>query len=41
MNKNLLIGVALGLTAYYFLFQHSKKKCNCQDAQVEPATEKK
>lgn len=31
MNKNLLIGVGVGLIAYYLLFKHGKKKCTCND----------
>ena len=40
MNKKLLIGLGVGLVAYYFLMKKGKGKCNCQEAiQVEPTAE--
>lgn len=36
MNKKLLIGLTVGLVAYYFLMMRGRKKCDCQSDGVEP-----
>ena len=39
MNKNLLIGVGVGLIGYYLLFKHGKKKCSCGGGSDKPSIE--
>lgn len=39
MNKNLLIGLGVGLVAYYLLFKHGKKPCSCNDKSPEEMPE--
>ena len=37
MNKNVIIGLAVGLGAYYLLFKYGKKKCECKDELALPS----
>lgn len=37
MNKNLLIGLVVGLGAYYLLMKEGKKPCNCDDELALPS----
>ena len=40
MNKKLLLGLGIGLVAYYFLMKKGKGGCNCDEAgAIEPAFE--
>lgn len=39
MNKNLLIGLAIGLGAYYLLTKVGKKKCPCEASQNTAITQ--
>ena len=39
MDKKLLIGLGIGLVAYYFLMKKGKGGCGCQDAKTEVVAE--
>tara|TARA_R110000850_G_scaffold209048_2_gene335090 strand:+ start:1142 stop:1420 length:279 start_codon:yes stop_codon:yes gene_type:complete len=36
MNKKLLIGLGVGLVAYYFLMKKGKAGCECEKGVIEP-----
>ena len=37
MNKKLLLGLGIGLVAYYFLMRKGKGNCNCEDELALPS----